>query len=384
MDAARISLPPMSERPEIQLDGSEGEGGGQILRTALTLSVITGKPFELLRIRAGRAEPGLKPQHLAAVRAAAEISGAQVEGAERGSQKLAFRPSGRIRGGEHTFDIGTAGSTALLLQTLALPLCLADVPSEVRLRGGTHVRTSPSFHDLALGWAPLLQQLGWPVDVRLVGAGFYPEGGGEIVATIRRAQPARPVDLRRRGTLDEVRVIPIVAGLPGEIGARLGTAARNRLRAAGVPTEVEGMALPAGPSRGAALAIHAVYERLQVTFGAVGEPGKPSERVAAEAVDAFEAHHASGMALDGHLADQLLLPLALASAGLQGGPTPIHRFTTAAITRHLVTNAATIRRFLPVEIAVFGREGEPGDVRVAPAGLGEVLPLIRAERQAGE
>ena len=373
----------MPNSPDIRLDGSEGEGGGQILRTALTLSLITGKPFELLRIRAGRAEPGLKPQHVAAVRAAAELAGAAVEGDERGSQRLVFRPAGPVRAGSHSFAIGTAGSTALLLQTVALPLCLAGGPSEVRVRGGTHVRTAPSFHDLALGWAPLLRQLGWPVDVRLVGGGFYPEGGGEIVASLQPAQPARPLDLRRRGTLLEVRVIPIVAALPGEVGARIGTAARNRLRAAGVPTEVEGVSLPVGPSRGAALAIHAIYERLQLTFSALGEPGKPSDRVAAEAVEAFATHHASGMALDGHLADQVLLPMAIASAGLQGGPTPIHRFTTAEITRHMVTDAATIRRFLPVEIAVFGREGEPGDVRVAPEGIGEVLPLLRAERQEG-
>ena len=129
----------MPERPDIQLDGSEGEGGGQILRTALTLSAITGKSFEMVQIRAGRQEPGLKPQHLADVRATAAICGAAVEGDERGSRHLLFRPGPAIRGGAHLFEIGTAGSTALLLQTVALPLCLAADPSEVRVRGGTHV-----------------------------------------------------------------------------------------------------------------------------------------------------------------------------------------------------------------------------------------------------
>lgn len=371
----------MAERPDIQLDGSEGEGGGQILRTALTLSTITGKSFEMLRIRAGRPEPGLKAQHVAAVRAAAAICGAEVEGDARGSTHVVFRPGTQIRGGAHDFEIGTAGSTALLLQTVALPLCLADGPSEVRLRGGTHVRTAPTFHDVALGWAPLLQSLGWPIDVRLVGAGFHPAGGGEVGATIGHAAHARPVDLRRRGTLLDVRVIPIISGLPNEIAVRMGASARAKLREHGVASHVESMGLPGGPSTGAALCIQARYERLSVTFGALGSRGKPAEQVAADAVAAFVAHHESGMALDAHLADQLLLPLALSSAGKQGGPTPIHRYTTAEVTRHLLTNASTIRRFLPVDIAVFGREGEPGDVRVVPEGIGEVLPLIRAERQ---
>ena len=374
----------MPERPEIQLDGSEGEGGGQILRTALTLSAITCQPFEMLRIRAGRAEPGLKAQHLAAAKATAAICAGRLEGAEKGSTRLIFRPGPSIRGGAHHFDIGTAGSTALLHQTVALPLCLADEPSEVHVRGGTHVQTAPTFHDLALGWAPLLRSIGWPVDVRHVGAGVHPARGGEVVATIGSAAPARPVDLRRRGTLEEVRVIPILAGLPGDIAARMGAGARARLRDHGVPSHVESMALPAGPSTGAALCIQAIYERLPVTFGALGSRGKPAEQVAAEAVAAFVEHHVSGMALDAHLADQLLLPLALASAGRQGGPTPIHRYSTERVTRHLLTNAATIRRFLDVDVAIFGREGEPGEVRVVPAGIGEVLPMIRAERAAEE
>lgn len=373
----------MAHEPEILLDGSEGEGGGQILRTALSLSAITGTPFELLRIRAGRAEPGLKAQHLASARAAADLCDAEVKGGEIGSQRLTFVPRAPPRAGEHAFEIGTAGATGLVLQTVVPPLLLAGAPSTVRVHGGTHVRTAPTFHDLALGWAPLLRELGGPAEISLVGAGFYPEGGGEVVASIAPALPARPVDLRRRGTLVDVRVVPVISGLPTEIAVRMGEAARKRLRTLGVESHVEAVPLPAGPSRGAAITIQAVYERVSVTFSALGEKGKPAEAVAKEAVEAFEAHHASGMALDGHLADQVLLPLSLASAGKQGGPTPIHRFTTAAITRHLTTNAKVIKRFLPVEIAIFGREGEPGEVRITPEGLGEVLRLIRPQVDAG-
>lgn len=370
----------MSDRPDIQLDGSEGEGGGQVLRTALTLSAITGRSFEIARIREGRDKPGLKAQHLAAVRAAAVLVGAEVEGDELGSRHLRFRPRHPPAAGNYVFEIGTAGSTSLLLHTVAPVLSLAGEPSGVRIRGGTHVRAAPTFHDLVFGWAPLFRALGYPVDVHLAGAGFFPEGGGEIVAVVRPAQPARPFDLRRRGALVEVRVIPILAGLPSSIADALGTAAVARLRRAGVLPVVESMALPTGPSRGAALCIVARYEHVTVTFGALGARGKSSPVVADEAVSAFEEHHASGMALDGHLADQVLLPLALGSAGIQGGPTPIHRFTTSLLTRHLFTQAATIRRFLGVEIAIFGREGDPGDVRVAPAGIGEVVPLLREER----
>lgn len=374
----------MPTRWDVVIDGSEGEGGGQILRTALTLSVFTGKSVHLRRIRAGRQRPGLAPQHLASVRAAAAICNAEVEGDERGSTDLGFRPRTGPQPGAYTFEIGTAGSTSLLLQTIALPLCVAGAPSEVRVRGGTHVPHAPTFHDLALGWAPLLRSLGWPVEVHLVGAGFHPAGGGEIVARIGKASPARPVDLRRHGTLTDVRVLPILADLPGDIALRMGQTADGHLREAGVQAQVEPTALPAGPSPGAALCIQATYEQLSLTFCRLGRRGLPAEEVAGQAVEDFLDHIISGMALEHHLADQVLLPLALASAGLQGGPTPIQRYTTSKVTEHLRTNAAVIGRFLDVDVSIFGRLGQPGEVRIMPAGIGEVLPMIRAERQSGD
>lgn len=368
---------PMGARPDIVLDGSEGEAGGQILRTALTLAMLTGKAFELGHIRRGRSKPGLAAQHLAAVRTAAAIVEAEVEGAELESRTLLFRPSRPPIPGDRTVDIGTAGSTSLLLHTILPALAVAGATSKVKVTGGTHVRAAPTFHDLVWGWAPLLRQLGWENELSLVRSGFFPRGGGEVEARVSPPGLARPCDLRRRGTLLEVRVVPLVSGLPADVAVRMGATARSELRLLGVEAEVESVALPQGPSNGAALAIQAVYEKLSVSFGALGEKGKPAEAVAREAVGHFRDHHQSGMALDEHLGDQILLPLALASAGIQGGPTPIHRFSTASISSHLTTNAQVIRRFLPVEIAIFGREGEPGEVRVAPPGIGEVLPLIR-------
>lgn len=369
----------MGKRPDILLDGSEGEAGGQILRTALTLSTLTGRAFELIHIRAGRSKPGLAAQHLAAVRAAAELVEARVEGAELQSQHLVFEPTRAPIAGDRRFEIGTAGSTSLLLHTLLPVLALAGGTSKVVATGGTHVRAAPTFHDLVWGWAPLWKGLGWPIDLHLVRSGFYPRGGGEVEARVHAPGQAAPCDLRRRGNLLEVRVVPLVSGLPGDIAVRMGASARAELRQLGVEAEVEGVALPQGASKGAALTIQAIYEKISVSFGALGEKGQPAEVVAREAVARFKAHHESGMALDEHLGDQILLPLALASAGIQGGPTPIHRYSTASISHHLTTNAGVIRRFLPVDIAVFGREGEPGEVRVAPPGIGEILPLIRPE-----
>ena len=369
---------------DVVLDGSEGEGGGQILLSSLTISIFTGKSFHLRKIRAGRQRPGLAAQHLASVQAAAAICDAEVDHAELGARELGFRPKAGPRAGSYEFEIGTAGSTSLLLQTIALPLCVAGDSSEVRIRGGTHGPHAPTFHDLALGWAPLLRSLGWPVEVHLVGAGFHPAGGGEIVARIGTASHARPVDLRRHGNLTEVQVLPILADLPNEIAQRMGEAANDHLREAGVAAQVEATALPAGPSPGAALCIQATYEKLPLTFCTLGRKGLPAEEVAGQAVEAFLDHIISGMAVEHHLADQLLLPLALASAGLQGGPTPIQRFTTTRVTQHLRTNAAVLRRFLDLEVSVFRRLAEAGEVRLMPAGIGEVLPMIHAERESVE
>jgi RNA 3'-terminal phosphate cyclase (ATP) len=174
----------MGARSAIELDGSQGEGGGQILRTALSLSAITGSAFRIVRIRHGRAKPGLRPQHLAAARSLAELCGAELEGATVGSDQILFAPRQVAAPGPRSFDIGTAGSAPLLFQTLCWPLALAPAPSELRLRGGTHLDGSPSFHYLALVWAPAVARLGFGFALELQTAGFYPEGGGEFTARV--------------------------------------------------------------------------------------------------------------------------------------------------------------------------------------------------------
>lgn len=369
----------MAGQLPIALDGGAGEGGGQILRTALALSAITGTPFGIHRVRANRLKPGLRPQHREAARAAARLCQAEVEGAEVGSSRLDFRPRRRAAPGEYAFDIGTAGSTPLLFQTLCWPLALAGGPSRLTLRGGTHQAHAPTFHYLALVWAPAVARLGFRVELGLQAAGFYPEGGGEFTAEVQPAHPMPPLDLRTRGTLLETEILSTVAGLPFPVAERQAARAQKRLRDLGIAAEAQCLPLPARVSRGSHLLVVSRFERSRAGHGALGEKGKPAEAVADEAADAVAAFLARGAAVDAHLGDQLLLPAAILAAGLVPAPpgiVPATRYTVAAVTPHLTTNAEVIRRFLDVEVAVLGREGEEGEVRVQPRGAStQVVPL---------
>lgn len=341
----------------IVVDGAMGEGGGQVLRTSLALSLVTGLPFRIERIRAARARPGLAPQHLRSVQAAAAAGRARVEGAWRGSMALLFVP-GAVSAGIYRFDVGTAGSASLVLQTVALPLALAGGASTVAVVGGTHVPWSPSAHYLERQWAWALEQIGARLEVRLGRAGFYPRGGGEITARIEPTRGFRPVRWIEPGRLLAVTGISAAANLDPSIAARQARRARERLAGLGVPVAVEVQRIDA-PSPGTFLFLEAAFEHARCCATGLGERGKPAERVADEAADEIAGFVGSGAAVDPHLADQLLLPLCLAAGESV--------FTTARVTRHLTTNAAVIRRFLPgAAVEVEGAEGEPGRVRVVP------------------
>jgi RNA 3'-terminal phosphate cyclase (ATP) len=360
----------VAAQPTISLDGSLGEGGGQILRTALSLSAITGRPFEVERVRHGRLKPGLRPQHREAARATASLCDAELEGDEVGSSRLAFRPRAPVRPGERVVDIGTAGSAPLLLQTLCFPLALAGGPSRLTLRGGTHLKASPSFHYLAMVWSPAVARLGFPVELELHAAGFHPEGGGELAATIDPAHPMPPLDLRHRGTLREVRLLAMVAGMGFEVADRLATAALRRLREMGISAEATRAPVPARLSAGSHLLLTAEFHRTRSGHGEVGERGAPPDRTAEAAVRGFAELLRGGAAVDRFLGDQLLLPAALLAAGPVPAPpgvVPETRYSVSVVTSHLTTNAEVIRRFLDVRIEIEGREGEEGEVRVAPA-----------------
>jgi RNA 3'-terminal phosphate cyclase (ATP) len=339
----------------LELDGSFGEGGGQILRTSLALALVTGKPFHLRNIRAGRSKPGLQPQHLMSVRAAATIGQAQLRGASRGSTDLVFEP-GTVTPGKYRFDIGTAGATGLVLHTLYLPLALrCDQPSELTLIGGTHVTTSPCFHFLDTTWRAYLALLGMRITLRLVRPGFYPRGGGVVEAQVQPCAQPGGLQLHKRGPV-RVTGLSAVAGLPEDIARRQARRAVFRLKQRGLEAAIREDSWEGGPGTVLAVVLHG--GPVPVLFFGLGARGKPAERVADEAVDQALAYFdAAPVAVDVYSADQIVLPLALA-----GGPSD---FTVAEVTPHLTTNVAVIRRFIEREIECAGELGGPGTVHIS-------------------
>ncbi len=339
----------------ITIDGSLGEGGGQVLRSSLTLSILTHQPIHLTHIRAGRAKPGLQPQHLQAVKAAAAVCAGSFEGGQAGSQTLRFWP-GEVRPGRYTFEIGTAGATSLVLQTIFLPLTFADGDSTVTIRGGTHVPWSPSFHYLDWQWLPHLRQMGCAASLQLTQAGFYPRGGGEIKAVIQPAGPLKSWVSLERGMLQRISGLSAVANLDESIAQRQKLQALRRLEPICQMSKIRSETLPS-PGKGTTIILLAELERARLCASALGEPGKRAERVADEAAEALERSLNSSATVDEHLADQLLLPLALAAGRSQ--------FCTPRVTQHLLTNAAIIRQFLPVQIDIRGESGQEGIISVS-------------------
>jgi RNA 3'-terminal phosphate cyclase (ATP) len=340
----------------IEIDGSLGEGGGQVLRSSLTLSMVTEQDVRITKIRAKRQKPGLRPQHLNAVHAAAEICGANVDGADIGSQAITFSP-GEIQGGKYLFDIGTAGSTSLVLQTILLPLSRAAKSSIVTIIGGTHVPWSPCFHYLDLQYLPFLWKMGLDVHLRMEQAGFYPRGGGQIRSAIEPNEKLSPLTLMERGRLLEIRGISAVANLSRNIATRQRRQVLGRLGRRFPLNNIRVVDLPA-PSPGSLILLLAEFEKSQACYFALGEKGKSADKVADEAIAGFEAFVATEGVIDQYLADQLLLPLAFAAGSSE--------FYTSQVTKHLVTNAEVIRKFLPVEIKISGKIGKPGIVSIIP------------------
>jgi RNA 3'-terminal phosphate cyclase (ATP) len=324
----------------LHLDGSAGEGGGQILRTALGLSLVTGKPFTIERIRAGRERPGLQRQHLTAVQAAAEVGRADVRGAAIGSSVLTFKP-GPVTPGFHRFAVGTAGSATLVLQTVLPPLLGASGPSTLTLEGGTHNPGGPPFDFLERAFLPLLGRMGARVTAKLERRGFYPAGGGRFNVSIDPCPQLARLDLPERGKVHARRGSAIVSALPVSIAHRELKVVesslacdRNQLKAVEEPH-------PVGP--GNALILEIESEHVTEVVSSIGEKRVSAETVADRACREARRYLDADVPVGQHLADQLLIPLALAGGG---------SFVTLPLSSHSTTNMDVIGEFLPRKFSV--------------------------------
>lgn len=330
------------------IDGSFGEGGGQILRTSLAMSLITGTAVRLTRIRANRDKPGLRQQHLTAVLAAAKIGNCEVQGATVGSSEITFRPN-KVAAGNYVFPIGTAGSASLVFQTVLPPLLLAPGRSELRFEGGTHNSMAPPFDFLERAFVPLLKRMGADLEVSLERYGFYPKGGGAFTAKIGGGKKLAPIELIERGEILRERARSLVVRLPSTIADRELGVVKERLGFKElVPQLVE-----RGMSPGNALFIEVETSTATELFTGFGERGKPAEQVAAEAIAEHDVWRALEVPIGEHLADQLLIPFALAGGGA---------YRTVPPSLHTTTNIEVLRKFLDFEATVSHEPG--GAVRI--------------------
>jgi len=341
---------------KIVIDGSWGEGGGQILRTSLTLSLLTKKTLQIHNIRSKRSSPGLKQQHLTALRAAAEISNAQVEGDFPGSQEVLFIP-GEIKPGKYNFKITTAGSTTLVMQTIFMPLSAASRASQVSITGGTHVPWSPPYHYLEWQWIPWMARIGYPGTVELHQCGYYPAGGGRLSCVVLPAESIEPLQVTERSKLIQIRGISAASNLPRDIPNRQRLRFVSKLGPSYPLNDIRSAVL-SGQGKGTFLTVLLEFEKTTACFTSLGEKGKRAEIVADELIKKVEEYLNTPGCVDAYLPDQLLIPLSFAN-GYSSIQTP-------KITLHLITNAEIIQQFLPVRFTIEGGIGKPGKVVISP------------------
>jgi RNA 3'-terminal phosphate cyclase (ATP) len=342
----------------IRIDGAQGEGGGQVLRCALTLGAICGTPVHIRGIRARRKVPGLQAQHLTAVRALVEICGAEAEGAVLGSQELTFTP-GRIRPGEYDFEIGTAGSVSLVLQAILLPLAMSDGASRVTVTGGTHVPWSPPTDYLQKVLFPALARMGVQARLDVERWGFFPRGGGRVRLEIEGSAALSALTLIRQPGGEVVRGMSAVARLPRSVAERQRARARERLDRAGYSGEIAVREVDA-LDPGSFLWLDAESETACAGFSGLGDRGKSAESVSDDVVERFLEFAGTDAGCDPHLADQLIVPTALAAG--------TSRLTTSRVTSHLLTTIALAQQILGCPVQMDGGLGEPGSVTIE--GLG--------------
>lgn len=337
----------------ITIDGSQGEGGGQILRSALALSLVTGKPFCIEKIRAGREKPGLLRQHLTAVKAATDVSNARVEGDSIGSKVLSFVP-GEIKAGSYHWAVGTAGSATLVLQTVLPCLLTADGKSDLVLEGGTHNPYAPPFDFLAQAFLPIINRMGAKVTCKLERPGFYPAGGGKFIIAIEPATKLSRIALMERGEIIQRKAVGIVSQIPGRIAETEIAVLKEKFSWEPECFAVETSRNSRGP--GNILLCRIESRHITEVFTGFGRRGTPAHQVASDLSDEVREYLSSGAPVGRYLADQVMIPMALAGGG---------KFRTLPLSRHSLTNMEVIKKFLDVEITAAKQDRLVWDVEIA-------------------
>ncbi len=341
----------------ITIDGSIGEGGGQILRTSLALSLVTGKPFVIENIRAKREKPGLLRQHLTAVNAAVEVGKARVDGNAIGSSRLYFAPS-TTRPGTYHWAVGTAGSATLVLQTVLPCLLTASGTSEILLEGGTHNPYAPPFDFLVRTFLPIINRMGPMVTARLNRPGFYPAGGGRFTVSVVPAASLARIELMERGEVIAREGRAVVSQLPRRIAETEIGVLRARLSWDPSCFRIEEVVEPRGPGNVLVCAIES--RNITEVFTGFGERGLPAERVGASTADEVREYLSAGVPVGRHLADQLMVPMALAGGG---------RFRTLPLTRHSMTNIDVVEQFVEAKVNVTRVDRPVWDVEIVRSSL---------------
>lgn len=354
----------------IEIDGSMGEGGGQILRNAVSLSAVLMKPIRVYNIRAKRSNPGLRPQHLTGVKAVAALSSAEVSGLYVGSKEIVFRPRA-LKGGKMSFDAGTAGSTTLILQSLMPVMAFSREPVEVELRGGTNNPMAPPVEYFQYVLIPILERMGCSFEVELLRRGFYPRGGGVVRARSKPVESLKPIRLMESGSVRRIRGLSYSCRLPAHIVERMASTAERILRSAGYgDVHVERQALQPGDSAcsldpGCGIILVAELESGAIMASDnLGKLGVPAERVAEEAAQSLIKQLETGAPVDKHLGDQLVIWAALASG--------VSEYRVAELTMHTTTSIDLCRIMAGISAEVDGRLGEPATIRIA--GMGHRRP----------
>jgi RNA 3'-terminal phosphate cyclase (ATP) len=335
----------------VRIDGSKGEGGGQVLRTSLALSLVTGTPFQMVNIRAGRQKPGLLRQHLTAVKAATEVGAAEVVGAELGSRELTFKPRA-LTAGNYFFAVGTAGSATLVLQTVLPALLMASGPSTLVLEGGTHNPLAPPFDFLERAYLPLVRRMGPKVEAVLDRHGFFPAGGGKFRVKVEPA-PLKPLTLLERGVVKRRQATALFSQLPFDVAKRELAVVEQGLKWR--PDELRTQELKRAQGPGNVLWLEVESEHVTEVFTAFGERGVRAEEVAGRAVEEAKRYLEAEVPVGEHLCDQLLLLQALAKGGV---------FRTLPLDGHAETQLETFKHFLDVKVDVREVEREVREVRI--------------------